>query len=41
MIVLDIMQTDNVRKEFSEDMSILRALSIVFERRPELRLLFA
>ncbi|KHN38359.1 Putative polyamine oxidase 2 [Glycine soja] len=30
--------TNNVREEFSEDMSILRALSIVFERKPELRL---
>ncbi|KAG4953044.1 hypothetical protein GLYMA_14G032300v4 [Glycine max] len=31
-------ETNNVREEFSEDMSILRALSIVFERKPELRL---
>lgn len=36
-----LMQTDNVRQEFSEDMSILRALSIVFERKPELRSLLA
>lgn len=34
-------ETDNVRQEFSEDMSILRALSIVFERKPELRSLLA
>ncbi|KAA8526187.1 hypothetical protein F0562_008074 [Nyssa sinensis] len=31
-------ETDIIRQEFSEDMSILQALSIVFERRPELRL---
>ncbi|KAI4308147.1 hypothetical protein L6164_031251 [Bauhinia variegata] len=31
-------ETDKVRQEFSEDMSIFRALSIVFERRPDLRL---
>lgn len=31
------MQTEEVRKEFSEDMSITRAFSIVFERKPELR----
>ncbi|KAM5580128.1 hypothetical protein ABKV19_009724 [Rosa sericea] len=31
-------ETDEVRKEFSEDMSITRAFSIVFERKPELRL---
>lgn len=36
-----LMQTDNVRKNFSEDMSILRALSIVFERKPELRSVLA
>ncbi|KAK6157914.1 hypothetical protein DH2020_012162 [Rehmannia glutinosa] len=30
--------TDLVRQEFSEDMSIQRAISIVFERRPDLRL---
>jgi polyamine oxidase len=33
-----LQETDNVRQEFSEDMSILHALSIVFERKPELRL---
>ncbi|KAK6917996.1 Amine oxidase [Dillenia turbinata] len=33
-----VTQTDKVRQEFNEDMSILRAFSIVFERRPELRL---
>ncbi|XP_068302713.1 polyamine oxidase 2-like [Pyrus communis] len=31
-------ETDAVRQEFSEDMSITRAFSIVFERKPELRL---
>jgi hypothetical protein len=31
------MQTDEIRQEFDEDMSILCAFSIVFERRPELR----
>lgn len=31
-------ETDKVRQEYSEDMSILRAISIVFERKPELRL---
>ncbi|CAA0836983.1 Probable polyamine oxidase 2 [Striga hermonthica] len=31
-------ETDLVRQEFSEDMSIQRAISIVFERRPDLRL---
>ncbi|XP_021274234.1 probable polyamine oxidase 2 [Herrania umbratica] len=31
-------ETDKVRLEHSEDMSISRAFSIVFERRPELRL---
>ncbi|KAF5744054.1 Polyamine oxidase 2 isoform 2 [Tripterygium wilfordii] len=31
-------ETDNVRLEHSEDLSIHRAFSIVFERRPELRL---
>jgi len=35
------MQTNKVRDEFSEDMSILRALKIVFERKPELRSLLA
>ncbi|XP_039016981.1 polyamine oxidase 2-like isoform X2 [Hibiscus syriacus] len=33
-----LQETDKVRKEQSEDMSISRAFSIVFERRPELRL---
>ncbi|KAJ7965021.1 Polyamine oxidase-like protein [Quillaja saponaria] len=33
-----LQETDKVRQEFSDDMSILRAFSIVFERRPELRL---
>lgn len=36
-----LMQTNKVRDEFSEDMSILRALKIVFERKPELRSLLA
>ncbi|XAR49589.1 Non-specific polyamine oxidase [Bertholletia excelsa] len=31
-------ETDNVRQEQSEDMSMLRAISIVLERRPDLRL---
>lgn len=31
-------ETDKVRQEFSEDMSIRRAFSIVFDRRPDLRL---
>ncbi|XVE83649.1 hypothetical protein DITRI_Ditri16bG0103400 [Diplodiscus trichospermus] len=31
-------ETDKVRQEHSEDMSISRAIAIVFERRPELRL---
>ncbi|KAL2458289.1 putative polyamine oxidase 2 [Forsythia ovata] len=31
-------QTDVIRQEFSEDMSISLAISIVFERRPDLRL---
>ncbi|KAI4305983.1 hypothetical protein L6164_029304 [Bauhinia variegata] len=31
-------EANKVRQEFSEDMSISRALSIVFERRPDLRL---
>ncbi|KAM1512797.1 hypothetical protein ACFX1Z_024319 [Malus domestica] len=31
-------ETDAVRQEFSEDMSITRAFSIVFERKPELSL---
>ncbi|KAJ8753369.1 hypothetical protein K2173_019768 [Erythroxylum novogranatense] len=33
-----LQETEKVRLEYSEDMSILRAFSIVFERRPELRL---
>ncbi|KAK6919768.1 Amine oxidase [Dillenia turbinata] len=36
--LLPTLQTDKVRQELHEDMSILRAFSIVFERRPELRL---
>lgn len=36
-----LIQTDNVWQEYSEDMSILRALSIVFERKPELRSLLS
>jgi hypothetical protein len=35
------MQTNKVRNEFSEDMSIRRDLSIIFERKSELRLLLA
>ncbi|XP_070037368.1 polyamine oxidase 2-like isoform X2 [Nicotiana tomentosiformis] len=31
-------ETDTIRQEFSEDMSISRAISMVFERRPDLRL---
>ncbi|CAK9176462.1 unnamed protein product [Ilex paraguariensis] len=31
-------ETDQIRKEHSEDMSIHRAISMVFERRPDLRL---
>ncbi|GLT67663.1 hypothetical protein SLA2020_399550 [Shorea laevis] len=31
-------ETDKIRQEYAEDMSILRAFSIVFERRPELRM---
>ncbi|XP_062153379.1 polyamine oxidase 2 isoform X2 [Alnus glutinosa] len=31
-------ETDKIRQEFDEDMSILRAFSIVFERKPELRM---
>ncbi|XP_027343377.1 polyamine oxidase 2-like isoform X2 [Abrus precatorius] len=33
-----LQETDKIRKESSEDMSVLRGLSIVFERNPELRL---
>ncbi|KAG8364526.1 hypothetical protein BUALT_Bualt18G0006300 [Buddleja alternifolia] len=33
-----VTKTDLVRQEFSDDMSIQRAISIVFERRPHLRL---
>lgn len=31
------LQTDQIRQESSEDMSISRAISMVFERRPDLR----
>ncbi|KAJ8527890.1 hypothetical protein K7X08_015341 [Anisodus acutangulus] len=31
-------ETDQIRQEFSEDMSISHAISMVFERRPDLRL---
>ncbi|BBG99797.1 polyamine oxidase 2 [Prunus dulcis] len=37
-LVTKVGETDKVREEFSEDMSITRAFSIVFERNPELRL---
>ena len=30
-------QTDKVRQEHSEDMSIIHAISIILERRPDLR----
>ncbi|KAL0286156.1 UNVERIFIED_CONTAM: Polyamine oxidase 2 [Sesamum radiatum] len=33
-----VSKTDLVRQEFSEDMSVQHAISIVFERRPDLRL---
>ncbi|KAJ8532035.1 hypothetical protein K7X08_011958 [Anisodus acutangulus] len=33
-----LLQTDIIRQEFSEDMSISRAISMVFDRRPDLRL---
>ncbi|TKY46718.1 polyamine oxidase 2 [Spatholobus suberectus] len=33
-----LQETDKVRQEFREDMSILHGLSIVFDRKPELRL---
>ncbi|KAK7304951.1 hypothetical protein VNO77_42847 [Canavalia gladiata] len=33
-----LQETDKIRKEFSKDMSVLRGLSIVFERKPEFRL---
>ncbi|KAL2322431.1 hypothetical protein Fmac_026810 [Flemingia macrophylla] len=33
-----LQETDKIRQEFSEDMSVFRGLSIVFHRRPELRL---
>ncbi|RDX79746.1 putative polyamine oxidase 2, partial [Mucuna pruriens] len=33
-----LQETDKIRQEFSEDMSVLRGLSIVFDRKPELRL---
>lgn len=35
---LILKETDRVREEFREDISIQRAISIVFERRPEFRL---
>lgn len=31
------LQTDKLRQEFTEDMSIQRAVSMVFERRPDFR----
>ncbi|GFS34801.1 hypothetical protein Acr_00g0036090 [Actinidia rufa] len=34
-------ETDSVRQEYSEDMSISRAISIVFERRPEFSGIYA
>ncbi|TQD83107.1 hypothetical protein C1H46_031338 [Malus baccata] len=37
-LVTKVGETDAVRQEFSEDMPIARAFSIVFERKPELRL---
>ncbi|KAM1512798.1 hypothetical protein ACFX1Z_024319 [Malus domestica] len=37
-LVTKVGETDAVRQEFSEDMSITRAFSIVFERKPELSL---
>lgn len=36
-VCLYAMQTDKVRQEFKEDMSISRAFSMVFDRRPDLR----
>lgn len=36
-VFMFLMQTEKVRQEHSEDMSILRAFSIVFGRRPDLR----
>ncbi|KAL3006733.1 hypothetical protein AAZX31_08G293400 [Glycine max] len=33
-----LQETDKIRQESSEDMSVLRGLSIVFDRKPELRL---
>lgn len=37
LVFVSLMQTEKVRQEISEDMSILRAFSIVSERRPDLR----
>lgn len=34
---LNCMQANKVREEYSEDMSIQQAFSLVFERRPDLR----
>jgi len=34
------MQTNKIREEFGEDMSVFRGLSIVLDRKPELRLLW-
>lgn len=39
MLFFFLLQTDKIRQEHIDDMSILRAISIVFERKPELRLL--
>lgn len=36
-VVYPLVQANKVREEHSEDMSVLRALSIVFKRRPDLR----
>ncbi|KAL5540155.1 hypothetical protein UlMin_044034 [Ulmus minor] len=38
VFALILEETNKVREEFSEDMSISRAFSIVFDRRPDLRL---
>lgn len=37
LVSVSLMQTEKIRQDISEDMSILRAFSIVFERRPDLR----
>lgn len=39
MLFFFLLQTDKIRQEHVDDMSILRAISIVIERKPELRLL--